>query len=349
MSMTLRSLQPGAEQRYFDLLKYQNLTINFLDAPSHMRIRTLMMKAFSRTQVEKTTPIMDSIISDILNRAEQLREFDFIEVVTSKLPTQVIQGMLGVPPGYNDEFFSHGSIISQAIGSAAPSEAMMAAANKAVIRLNEVLSELLEERRRAPTEDLLSALVQARDSGDRLDNDELLAACHSIVQGGAETTGHLLGVGLLEIARRADLVSLVETSVDSALTVVDELLRYPSLVKGMTRIVVEPFEWHGSKLRAGDLVFVMNCAGNVDPEVFENAFEIIPSRNTRASLAFGPGLHSCIGSFLARAELSHLFHAVFKRFVVTVDDTHLQLIESYVFRGYKSLPVRLTPKKSKVN
>lgn len=344
LDMYLRHLPGDPAQRFANLVKYHNLNIAFMDEPGHMRIRSLIMKAFGRSQIEMLSPMITKIIDAILDQAQAAGEFDFIEMVSAKLPTRVIQGMLGVPPGMTGEFFQLARDVIRAMGSARPTEDLMAGADAAIVRLNEVFGGLIEERRQASTADVLSALVHARDAGDRLSEDELLAACHTIIEAGGETTSHMLAVALKEIADRPALRSLVESGVDGALRVTDELLRHPGLVVGMTRIVREPFEWHGRSLRSGDIIFMMNTAGNVDPEVFDRPEHIDPQRNTRASLAFGPGLHSCIGHFLARKELSEFLHMAFRRFQIEVTEPAPRFINSYVFRGYERLHVRFVAK-----
>lgn len=344
MDLYLRALPGDPKARFAELVKYHSLSIAFMDQPGHLRVRTLMMKAFGRKQVEGLRPMIAAIIEDILDQAEETREFDFIKLVSANLPTRVIQGMLGVPRAMTGEFFALAATIIRAMGSAQPSEEMMAEANAAVIRLNTIFATLIEARRNAPTDDLLSLLVHARDADDRLNEDELLAACHTIIEAGAETTAHMLAVTANYVATRPDLRALVERDIDGALSVVDELLRFPGLVMGMTRIVREPFEWHGKQLEAEQIVFMMNCSGNVDPAVFDNPEIIDPSRNNQASLSFGPGLHHCIGHFLARSELSEFLHAAFTRFDIEVLQPEIRFINSYVFRGYEELQVRVTPK-----
>jgi cytochrome P450 PksS len=345
MELYLRSLPGRPAERFPDLLKYHSLSIAFMDPPNHMRIRTLIMKAFGRRIIEALKPLMTQIIDELLDGTEALGDFDFIDKVATKLPSRVIQAMLGVPLTMTDEFYALATEVMRAMGTAAPSEQLMRNADTAVVKLNRVFTTLIDERRRSPSADLLSALVNARDADDRLSEDELLAACHTILEAGGETTSHMLAVCVHEIAARPDLRALVESGVDGALRVVDELLRFPGLVMGMTRIVKEPFEWHGRSLRAGDIIFMMNCAGNVDPDVFDRAEEIDPTRDTRASLAFGPGLHSCVGHFLARTELSQCLHAVFDRFAVTITEQNIQFLQSYVFRGYERLHVSFVPKR----
>jgi pimeloyl-[acyl-carrier protein] synthase len=345
MELYLRSLPGRPAERFPDLLKYHSLSIAFMDPPDHMRIRMLIMKAFGRRIIEALKPLISQIIDELLDDAEALGDFDFIERVATKLPSRVIQSMLGVPSAMTDEFYALATEVMRAMGTAAPGEQLMRNADTAVVTLNRVFTMLIDERRRTPSEDLLSALVNARDADDRLSEDELLAACHTILEAGGETTSHMLAVCVNEIASRPDLRSLVESGVDGALRVTDELLRFPGLVMGMTRVIKEPFEWHGRALRAGDIIFMMNCAGNVDSDVFDRPEEIDPMRDTRASLAFGPGLHSCVGHFLARTELSQCLYRVFNRFAVTITEQNIRFIQSYVFRGYERLHVSFVPKR----
>jgi cytochrome P450 len=344
MEMYLRALPGDPAARFSALVKYHLLGVAFMDEPAHRRVRLLMMKAFGRKQVDGLKPMIAEIIVDVLNKAKEAREFDFIDLVSSKLPTRVIQGMLGVPASMTGEFFRSASAVIGAMGSARPSEEAMAQADVAVRRLNAIFSGLIEERRGAPTEDLLSLLVRARDAGDRLSEDELLAACHTIIEAGSETTAHMLAVATNYVATRPELRILVEKGVDEAMRVVDELLRFPGLVMGMTRIVKEPFEWHGKRLESGQIIFMMNGAANVDPAVFKDPETIDPDRNNQASLSFGPGFHNCIGYFLARAELAEFLHAAFTRFHIEVLQPEFRFIDSYVFRGYEELQVRFTPK-----
>lgn len=348
MELYLRNLPGDAAERYATLIKYHNLGIAFMDAPSHMRVRTLMMKAFGRRQIDDAKPMIIAIIDDVLDQMEQAREFDFVSLVSAQLPTRVIQAILGVPRSLTKEFFGLASAIITAMGSVGPSAGQMAAADDAVVRLNEIFVGLIEQRRRAPSADLLSALVEARDAGDRLSEDALLAACTSIVEAGAETTAHMLAICFKIVAEQSDLRDLVRLGPDSALPVVDELLRHPGLVMGMTRIVREDFEWHGTRLRAGEIVFMMNVATNHDPAVFADPDTIDPQRDVRNSLSFGPGLHHCIGHYLARTELAEFLHRAFAQFDVLLLDDDTEYIQSYVFRGLKSLSVKIARRTNSV-
>lgn len=340
MELYLRSLPGDPAARFPTLIKYHNLGISFMDAPSHMRVRSLMMKAFGRKQIDAVKPMITEIIEDVIEQITEWQEFDFVRLVSAQLPTRVVQGMLGVPPSMTEEFFRLASDIINAMGSAQPSEQQMEAADAAAVRLNAVFADLIAQRRLAPTNDLLSALVDAKDSGDRLSEDELLAACTSIIEAGAETTAHMLAICVKHVAESADLRERVRRGPDSALPVVDELLRHPGLVMGMTRIVSSDFEWHGQQLRTGDIVFMMNVSGNHDPDVFADPERIDPDRDLSKSLAFGPGFHHCIGHFLARAELSEFLFRAFDKLDFTIVDENPEFIQSFVFRGYKSLRVK---------
>lgn len=343
MELYLRALPGDPRARYPDLVKYHTINVAFMDHPSHLRVRTLMMKTFSRRQIDNLRPAIIGIITDVLDEAERLGTFDLVEVVSAQVPARVIQAILGVPGSMTVEFFSLATTIMRAMGSVQPTADAMRDANEAFVTLNQIFRRLIAQRREEPTDDVLSALVHARDADDRLSEDELLAACQAIIEAGIETTGHMLAICVDHVASDPNLRSRVMSSVDDALSVVDELLRFPGLVMGMTRIVKEPFEWHGKALQAGQIVFLMNGAGNVDPDVFDRPEIINPNRKNDASLSFGPGLHHCIGRSLARSELSEFLHAAFTRFHVSVVQEGRTYVNSYVIRGYNRLEVRFAP------
>lgn len=343
LDVYLQMLPPDAVARIATLLKYHRLSVVFLDSPSHLRIRTLFLKAFSRQAVNRIEPIVQDVISESLAEARAAGSFDFIELISERLPTRVIQRMLGIGNNQSERFYRSASDMIRALGNIPPSLPALEKGEAAVNDLNALFSPLIEARQSGAYDDILAGLVNARDAGDKLSHDELLAACHTIVEGGAETTGHMMAIALVEIARSTELAERVRADIEGASAVILELLRYPGLVKGMTRIVKESFEWHGKTLAAGDLVYLMNCAANVDPLKYDEPFRIDPDRPANQSMAFGPGLHHCIGHFLAKMELAEMMHAIFRDFDVEILSDRLSFIDSGVLRAYETLPVRFAP------
>jgi cytochrome P450 PksS len=179
----------------------------------------------------------------------------------------------------------------------------------------------------------------------RLDHDEMLAQLHGLVVAGAETTAHSLGTQLVQIARNPALQERLRSHPDCAFALVTELLRYPGTVKCMTRYATEDIELHGQTIRKGDLVWIMNAGANVDASVFPEPFKTdIDRPNQRDSMAFGPGMHYCIGHMLARTELSEFFTRAFRRFDVEILQDKFDMAPSYIFYGYRQVQVRFTPR-----
>ncbi|WP_189622597.1 cytochrome P450 [Novosphingobium colocasiae] len=340
----LRTAPPNAELICPTAIRIAKLHVGFLDGPDHMRIRTLMMKAFTRSVVESFRAHTVATIEELLAAAPKGEPFDLVGTITSRLPARVLQRILGVSVEEAEEFFEHAQSIVEVLASVRPNVEDLERFESATIRLNQMFEALMLERERLPTDDLLSHYVNARDNLERLSHDETLAACHQTIVAGTETTAHFLAVGLAEIARSKDLTSLIRSEPGAEKRIVDELLRYPSLVKGLIRIARVDFEWHGQAIKAGDVLFLMNISANTDPEIFEDPFTINPNRDCRSSLSFAPGFHHCIGHLLARMELEEFYSRVLNAYDLTILENDPKFVDNFVFRGYKRLMIQLDPR-----
>lgn len=325
---------------------YYAINVSRMDGPDHMRIRALMLKAFNKGSIRKIEDFLTEIIGQILDRCEVEREFDFHELVSSKLPTMVIQKLLGLPDDSQGELFKLASTVSAAVAAIAPNDQLMLDMEHSIRRLNVVFNHLIEEREKAPGDDLISTLVHARDGLNKLSHDELLACFHAIIVAGTETTANTLAVATHWIAREPRLVGRLREDPGCSYALASELLRYPGTVKCRTRIAAEDFELHGQPIAKGDLVWIMNAGANVDTAVFANPFEVNPDRDTRESMAFSPGLHFCIGYHLATLEVSEFVKKAFARFDITILEEQIEMMPSYVFYGYKRLRVRFSRRSS---
>lgn len=335
-----RGLSPEVVVQLDAIRTYYAINVSRMDGPDHMRIRTLMLKAFNKSSIRKIEDFIDEAIDQILDNCEAAGEFDFNSLVSSKLPTIVIQKLLGLPDDTQGELFALASTVSAAVAAINPSDELMLAMEHSIRRLNDVFNDLIAEREKAPGDDLISTLVHARDGLHRLNHDELLACFHAIIVAGTETTANTLGVATHWIAREQRLVDRLRADPDCAYSLASELLRYPGTVKCRTRVAAEDFELHGQPIKTGDLVWIMNAGANVDEAVFSDPFTVDPDRDTRQSMAFSPGLHFCIGYHLATLEVSQFIKKAFARFDIAILQDPIEMIPSYVFFGYKKLQVR---------
>jgi cytochrome P450 len=204
--------------------------------------------------------------------------------------------------------------------------------------------ELLEERRRRPCEDLLTALVQARESDDRLTDDEIASTAILLFAAGFETTTNLLGNGLLALLRHPDQLADWRAHPDIASSAVEELLRFDSPVQFNLRTALEPADLVGEPLARGDRIVVLQGAANHDPARFVRPDELDLRRRDNAPLSFGWGIHHCIGAALARMEGEIAFNALLARFdtiELLQEEAHWR--PSFTLRGLLDLPLRVSP------
>jgi cytochrome P450 len=333
---------PGGLGEDFPLIRrFENAWISNVDLPVHGRLRRLMGKAFSRSVVERLRPVTRTLSRDVLAQAAG-RDIDFVAEIGKVLPSSVIAKMFGIPEAWRERFALWAANIQQATGAAVLTREMVEIYHDTLIAMNAALLELIEERRHSPKDDLLNEFVQARDAGDKLSDDELLGACHATIIAGFETTMHMMTLGVIELAERPQLRNYLLSGPDEAQQTVDELLRYLGMAKGMLRIACCDFEWHGKAIRKGDFVYGMNISANRDPRVWDCPDEILPQRDNACSMAFGPGLHSCLGHLLARMELAEFFSETFTAYDVRLLSDERPYINSFTFRGLERLPVRLT-------
>lgn len=339
LAQLLRDMPAIDQARVATVVKYIPLTVNRLDGRDHMRVRTLMMKAFTPAIVRSLQPLIQQIVDRVLDDIGDGGEIDFSARVSAMLPPLVIQHLLGVPESEREALFHLVSDFTATTAGANVTPELIYRLNDTLETMNAIFNRLIAEREREPSDDLISRLVHARDGLNRLSHDELLAAFHAIIVAGAESTAHTLATHIVQLCARPDLQDVVRGDAAAAYAVVTELLRYPGTVKSMTRMAAEDFVWHDKTIRKGDLLWIMNFGANVDPTVFDDPLAIRHDRDNRDSMAFGPGLHHCIGHMLARIELSTFFARAFDSYDIAIPQQDLRFVPSFVFHAYQKLTV----------
>jgi cytochrome P450 len=204
-------------------------------------------------------------------------------------------------------------------------------------------SDLLNARRRHPANDLLSGLVQARDAGDALTDEEIVATAILLFAAGFETTTNLIGNGLLALLRAPDQLDRWRNDPDLAHTAVEELLRWDSPVQVNLRTALQPVEVAGEALEPGDVVLVLQGGANRDPDRFDHAETLDVGRADNQPLSFGWGIHHCLGAPLARMEGEIVFNSLFDRFdTIELLDDDPAWRPNLTLRGLAALPVRVS-------
>ena len=281
------------------------------DPPDHTRLRTLVSKAFTPRAIESLRGRIEQMVDALLDVAVDRGEMDLIADLAYPLPASVICEMLGVPLQDRDRLREWSADIARSLDAVIVSDPeVIARANAAGVALREYFERLVAERRRAPRADILSGLIAAEEAGDRLSTDELFATVILLFLAGHETTANLIGNGMLallrhpaELARLRDDPALIESAVE-------ELLRYDSPVQRVSRITTADVVIGDRTIPAGSLAMALLAAANRDPAYFPDPDRLDVARRDNRHLAFGSGIHFCLGAPLARLEGRIVFAAL---------------------------------------
>ncbi|WP_374593057.1 cytochrome P450 [Sphingosinicella sp.] len=322
---------------------FNRYNVNRMDGRDHTRVRALLLRAFDAGAIRKVEQFIGEVVEDVLDECGRLGEFEFLETVSAVLPTRVMQRLFGLPDEYRPLLFNLATQFTSASTAAAVTPELLIQLDKAIRAINAVFDTFIPLREKEPGDDLISMMVHARDGLNKLSHEEMLYNLVGLVVAGAETTAHSLATQTARIARDPALTQRLRDDPDCAFALTTELLRYPGTVKCMTRYAAEDIELRGQKIAKGDLIWIMNAGANVDTRVFSDPFTTIIDRpNARDSMAFGPGLHFCIGHLLARTELAEFLKRAFRRFDIAILQDDVEMLSSYIFYGFRSLDVRFT-------
>ena len=314
-----------------------------MDPPDHTRIRRLLSKAFTPRRIEELVDTTQSLVDTMLDGIEDRGRLDVIPDLAFPLPFAVISRMLGMPEDDSESVrdWSH-TLVQVLEPMLAPEElvkVMIASEN-----LRGRVTEVIEEKRKKPADDLLSALIAVEEQGDRLSEEELLDQVMLLYIAGHETTVNLIGNGMLALLRNPEqLNKLVKTPqlIDNG---IDELLRFDSPVQFTRRVALADIEIDGNSVAAGSMIFAMLGSANHDPEHFgPNADELDLARlEAPHHLSFGGGIHHCLGAVLARMEGRIGIGSLVQRFPnMELTDEPAKWNQRLVLRGLDSLPVSI--------
>ena len=336
------TLPSAAAGRIACLVRYLSLWMVFRDPPDHTRLRRLASKVFTLKAMRAMRPNVEAISAHLLAEIGERDEFDFIPAFAGPLPALVIMDLLGVPRAELSRIKRLSDDIALFIGSSRGAGEKYASAESATQEMADFFRSLITMRRAEPQADVLSELVHLEDGGDRLTDDELVATCILLLFAGHETTTNHIANGLLALMRFPDEQRKLRADPSLAQRAVEELLRYDGPTTAQGRVVQVEHQLHGKTLRQGERVFLMINAANRDPRAYPEPDRVDLERNGVPHLAFGFGLHICLGFPLARLEGEVSLPAVLARFPRIEPAAEPRWLDSLVFRGMSEFPVRVT-------
>ena len=316
-------------------------TMPFSDPPVHSRLRRLVARDFSPRRIAAMEAHIAEVTRELLDQNVRGDSFDAMSAFADQLPVVIIAEMLGVPIADRERFRTWSDVIASnsVTTPGIPPPPIVA---EAVTALREYFTEAINRRRVERGDELISALVAAHDDAEALSTDELLAFVVLLLIAGNETTTNLIGNGLLALARNPREYQRLRNDRALIPAAVEEMLRYDSPVQTLMRFATHDADVGGTAITAGSVVATMFGAANRDPAQFAEPNRFDVGRNPNEHVAFGEGIHFCLGAPLARLEARLAFEAMVDRFA-TIDlaapDMPLQYRGSFITRGLKHLPL----------
>ncbi len=311
-----------------------------VDPPDHTRLRDLVHKAFTPRMIRELNGRIQEITDDLINAAQPRGEMDFIADFAVPIPVTVIAELLGVPTSDQAKFREWSQIIVKG-GSQGSNREKTATA---VLEFIMYFHNLFEERRAEPQDDLISGLLQVEQDGDKLDSQELISMVFLLLVAGHETTVNLIGNGTLALLNNPDQMRKLRANPSLIHSAVEEMLRYDGPIGISTmRWTLEDMEMYGQLIPANSLVVASLLAANRDPEVFPNPDVFDITREPNRHIAFGHGIHYCLGAPLARLEGSIAINTLLRRLPhleLTVHPDQLEWHETLLLHGMTAMPVR---------
>lgn len=330
---------PKTSTKYEHLKNLQNDMLLFKNQVDHKRLRMLVSKFFAPNVVESYRPAIEETVHELLNEVENEKRMDLVSDFAFPLASLIIAKILGVPAEERYPFKEWTADLIQTIDFTRTRRAL-ANGNTTIRILIDYFKNLIERRRHNPQNDLISLLIKEEQQGDKLTEEELLATCILLVIAGHETTVNLISNSIFSLlTHREQLMELKESPllIERA---VEEFLRYESPTQMTARFASEDIEINGTIIKKGDQVYILLGAANRDPKKFIHAHVLDIKRNPNPHIAFGCGIHFCLGSSLARLEAQIAIQTLLQRLDnLQIATPELQWRKLTGFRALKELPI----------
>ncbi len=338
-SNALTPEQSGKQPWVPDLFKPLARNMLDVDAPDHTRLRALVHKAFTPRLIEEIRGRIQSLTEGLIDAAERRGQMDLIRDYALPIPTTIISEMLGVPVSDRHRFHRW----SQVIVASAPSGWSMLRAIPAAMAFLRYIRRLVKARRSSPQDDLVTALVHAEDVGARLNEDELVSMVFLLLIAGHETTVNLIGNGSLALLEHPDQMRRLRDDPGIIKPAVEELLRFDGpLATATERYAREDVAIGGTTIPRGALVYAVLGSANRDERQFPDPDKLDLTREPNRHLAFGLGIHYCLGAPLARLEGQIAIGTLLRRLPnlrLAIPARALRWRRGLVLRGLAALPV----------
>lgn len=311
------------------------------DPPRHTKLRSLVSRVFTPRAIEALEPRIHDITNELLDRIADKEDFDLVQDLSYPLPVIVIAEMLGIPSEDREQFkyWSDEVVASadQAIGG------KDADSTKAHQEMNEYFRKIIMKRREDPQDDLISALIQAEEDHQHLSEDDVLSFCWLLLVAGNETTTNLISNTVLTLLEQPNEFERLRNNMELLPAAIEETLRYRSPVQAMFRFAKQDIEMSGTTIPEGSRIIAWIGSANRDPDKFAIPEQFDMNRNPNPHIAFGHGIHFCLGAPLARMEAKIALSLLLSRIsqFERINDEPLEMARGFIVHGVKNLPLKI--------
>ena len=323
------------------LERFHNPSMLDLDPPDHTRVRRLAQQGFVHKFIQSLEPRIRELVDDNLAVCGKESVIDFVSALAKPLPAIVIAEMLGLPKSDHAQFMHWAEELMLGVSTIDPE--MIERSAMANTALYAYFKEVADDKRVDPGDDLMSRLIAAEEEGDKLNGPELHNTCVLLLLAGHETTTRLISNGLYLLLQHPAQQTWLREHVEEVPGAIEEMLRFEPPVQATRRFVLEDLDFHGHRFKSGQLVFVSIAGANRDPRANDKPDEFDLRRIDLKQIAFGYGIHLCIGASLARLEARVAFEEILKRYhSMALVNSEPAWGTSTFFRGHEKLIVKVS-------
>lgn len=323
---------PDRLRPFYDIEAHSMLE---LDGPVHKRLRSLVLRAFTSRRIAELAPEIETLCHELIDAFPE-GGVDLLDAYCTRVPVVVICRLLGVPEEMADDLLKWSNAMVS-MYQARRTRAIEDAAMQASTEFRDFMIRYVDERRNTPGDDLITSLIEAEEGGEKLSTDELITTCILLLNAGHEATVHSLGIAVKTLLEQGtDLSYLGEDKIDAT---IEECLRFDPPLHMFTRYAYEEVEVAGHTFQRGDQVALLLGAANRDEGKWEEADRFNPDRPVATNVAFGSGVHFCVGAPLARLEMKIALPILFERLPDLKLDGLPQYGDVYHFHGLTGLKV----------
>jgi len=324
------------EERCPALARFDRNSLLEMEPPTHTRLRRLVSRAFVSRQVETQREEITTLANTLIDKIDTRQPFDLLSSYAEVIPVIVICKLLGVPTEMADQLldWSHKMVAIYEHGNNKEIERI---ANEATLSFEAFIESEIENKKRKPSNDLLSALIKVEEEGERLNIEELIATSILLLNAGHEATVHGIGNGVKAILENSIDVKKWSSTKEGARALTEECLRFDPPLHMFTRFVLEDLEYQGQTFKQGDVIGLLLGSANRDEEKFGEAHCFNPTRGGIGHTSFGAGIHFCVGAPLARLEIELALSVLFERLPELSIVSKPAYANRYHFHGLEAL------------